>query len=193
MVQTSGHRPRNINIEGVIVYNDNMLEQLISGIASLSYWDIVTDFHGFLAIMPLILFGISLALYFSLDKFAQAVAWLKRALYLLVANLMLLDFVGLYIYAPYRAPGGPRTFLKSFPETAWLHEILFEHKEFLAYAPWLLALVALVIVIAFGSRITEPENKKIKRLVLFSLAASLIFVLIVASEAVLITKVAPLK
>ena len=91
-----------------IIYN--MLNQLILGIASLSYWDILTDFHGFLAIMPLILFGISLALYFSLDKFAQAVAWLKRALYLLVANLMLLDFVGLYIYAPYRAPEAPGLF-----------------------------------------------------------------------------------
>ena len=171
----------------------NMLKQLILGLASLSYWDILTDFHGFLAIMPLILFGIALALYFSIDKFTQAVDWLKRTLYLLTANLMLLDFVGLYIYAPYRAPGGPRTFLKSSPETAWFHEILFEHKEFLAYAPWLLALVALVIVMAFGSRIVEPENKKIKRLVLFSLVASLIFVLIVASEAVLITKVAPLR
>ena len=170
-----------------------MLNQLILGIASLSYWDILTDFHGFLAIMPLILFGIALALYFSLDKFSQAVVWLKRTVYLLLANLIFLDSVGLYIYVPYRAPGGPRTFLKSSSETAWLHEILFEHKEFLAYAPWLLALVALVIVIAFGSRIIESENKKIKRLILFSLTTSLIFVLIVASEAVLITKVAPLK
>ena len=84
-------------------------------------------------------------------------------------------------------------FLKSSPETAWLHEILFEHKEFLAYAPWLLALVALVIVIAFGSRIIEAENKRAKKLILFSLITSLLFVLIVASEAVLITKVAPLK
>src|SRR3989304_3169064 len=106
-------RVHNINTRNDIVYNDNMLEQLISGAASLSYWDIVTDFHGFLAIMPLILFGIVLALYFSLDKFAQAVVWLKRVLYLLTANLILLDFVGLYIYAPYRATGGPRTILKS--------------------------------------------------------------------------------
>ena len=170
-----------------------MFEQLIQGIVSLSYWDKFTDFHGLLAITPLILFGIGLALYFSLDKFLQAAVWLKRTLYVLVINLILLDVVGLYIYAPYRAAEGPRTFLKSSPNTAWLHEILFEHKEFLAYAPWLLVLVALVIVATFRETIANPEHKKIKQLILFSLIASLVFVLIVAAEAVLITKVAPLR
>src|SRR3989344_8961890 len=128
------------------------MDELFRGIFSLSYWDVLTDMHGLLAMVLLILFGAALILFFSLSKFAQAARWLKYVLSALVLNLVAVDVMGLYIYGAYRAAEGPRTLLKSSPDTAWLHGIVFEHKEMLAYAPWLVILVALIIVAVLKER-----------------------------------------
>jgi len=159
------------------------MEELLRGISSLSYWDVFADMHGLLAMLLLVLFGTTLVLYFALDKFAQA----------LVANLVLLDVMGIYIYGAYRATDGPRTLLNSSPDTAWLHQIIFEHKEMLAYAPWLIVLVALSIVATLGDRLKSQESRALRLIVLFSIVASLAFVLVIAGEAVLVTKAAPLR
>ena len=169
------------------------MDELLRGISSLSYWDVLADMHGLLAMLLVVLFGTTLVLYFALDKFAQATRWLKYALSALVANLVLLDVMGIYIYGAYRATDGPRTLLNSSPDTAWLHQIIFEHKEMLAYAPWLIVLVALSIVATLGDRLKSQESRALRLIVLFSIVASLAFVLVIAGEAVLVTKAAPLR
>lgn len=169
------------------------MEELFTGLLSLSYWDLVVDVHGLLAMSLLILFGATLGLYFALDKFAQAVHWLRYTLYALVINLVAVDSMGLYVYGAYRAEGGPRTLLKASPDTSWLHTILFEHKEMLAYAPWLLILTALVIVTVLQDRLRAPEHRALRFVVLFSIVLSLVYVLTIAGEAVLVTKAAPLR
>jgi len=169
------------------------MNELIRGLLSFSFWDILADVHGALAMGLLILFGAALVLYFAMDKFVGAVQWLKYTLIALFIDLLAVDAFGLYIYGAYRAEGGPRTLLKSSPDTAWLHQIIFEHKEMLAYAPWLLILVALIIVAALHMRLKEPEYRALKFIVLFAIVAALVFVLTVAGEAVLVTKVAPLR
>jgi uncharacterized membrane protein len=169
------------------------VEELFTGLLSLSYWDLFADVHGFLAMLLLILFGVALGLYFALDKFAQATHWLRYTLYALVVNLVIVDIMGLYIYGAYRAEGGPRTLLKASPDTSWLHTILFEHKEMLAYAPWLLVLTALVIVSVMQDRLRAPEHRALRMLVVFCIALSLVYVLTIAGEAVLVTKAAPLR
>ena len=169
------------------------MAEFFAKVWELSYWDKFTDFHGALAMLPLVLFGAAFALYFSLGKLPQALRWLKWTLYALAIDLIALNAVGLYIYVPYRAPGGPRTILKSSPDTAWLHEVIFEHKEFLAYAPWLLAAGAIVLLWVYGDRIREPGQRRMKQALFVSLAAALVIVLAVAAEAVLVTKAVPLK
>ena len=169
------------------------MEELLKGLLSLSYWDLSADIHGLLAMLLLILFGLALGLYFALDKFAQAVHWLRFALYALVVNLVAVDVIGLYIYGAYRAEGGPRTLLRVSPDTSWLHTIVFEHKEMLAYAPWLLILAALVIVAVLQDRLRAPEHRALRFIVLFCIVLSLAYVLTIAGEAVLVTKAAPLR
>lgn len=169
------------------------MEELLRGIASLSFWDVLADMHGALAMLLLVLFGAALVLFFSLEKFAGAARWLSYTLMALAVDLILVDAFGLYIYGAYRADGGPRTLLKSSPDTAWLHQVVFEHKEMLAYAPWLVIVVALIIVLVLDDKLIEREHRALKWVVLFSILASLAFVLTIAGEAVLVTKVAPLR
>lgn len=169
------------------------MDELLRGLLSISYWDMLANFHGMLGMLLLILFGTAIALYFSLDKFAQAVRWLKYVLCALVLNLLAVDIMGLYIYGAYRATDGPRTLLKSSPDTSWLHTIIFEHKEMLAYAPLLMVFSALVIVAVLKERLLLPEFRLPRYVVLFSIVLGLVFVLTIAGEAVLVTKVAPLK
>ena len=163
------------------------------GLFSLSYWDMLADVHGMFAMLMLILFGAAIGLYFSLDKFAKAVHWLKYVLFALLVNVAIVDIIGLYIYGAYRAEGGPRTLLKSSVDTSWLHTILFEHKEMLAYAPFVVILTALVIVAVLREEIRAHEYRRLRLIVLFAIILSLAFVLTIAGEAVLITKVAPLR
>lgn len=168
-----------------------MLKDFIFRLSHLSSWEVLGDFHGFLAMLSLVLFGAAIVLYFSLEKIQPAMTWLRNILIALFVDLATLDMFGLFIYVPYRTKGGPRTMLLSSENTAWLHEIVFEHKEFLAFAPPLLILVACIIVINQGAKFsTRPY---VKKAVLFSIFAALFLVLIVAAEAVLVTKVAPLK
>ena len=168
------------------------LVELTTGVSSISLWTKFADFHGLLAMFSLILFGAAIILYFLSTKASTAVPWLKKVLFSLFANLVLLDIAGLVVYVPYRSSAGPRTILKASQETAWLHNIVFEHKEFLAFAPPILILTAAIIVSKLsGSFADESKNKWLRKSVIFSILVSLIYVLIVAAEAVLVTKAAP--
>jgi hypothetical protein len=168
-----------------------MFEEFFTKVTSLSPNEIWADTHGGVAMLTLILFGAAIMLYFMLGKFKAAIKWLKATLVALWGGVLLLDVLGLFVYVPYRAATGPRTTLLASENTAWLHEIMFEHKEFLAFAPLILAAVAVVIAISQGDKLAARPY--LKKALLLSVVAALLFVLIVAAEAVLITKAAPLR
>ena len=117
---------------------------------------------------------------------------LKLVMLILLIVLVLHTFLGFVIYVPYRADGGPRTTILE-SDRPWLHEVVFEHKEFLAYLPWLLILISTVIVYFLGAGLADAGFKSLRMLVLASLILGLIYTLVVSSEAVLVTKFAPLK
>jgi len=169
------------------------MREFIDRVSSLSFFEIMTDIHGGLAMFSLILFGAVIISLLSLGKFPQAVRWLKISIILLVTDILLLNSWGLFVYRPYRAPvpDSPRSILKSSDATSWLHTILFEHKEFLAFVPMVLLIVATVIVVKEGGQLAKKPL--LKKVVLFSVILSLIYVLVVAAEAVLVTKAVPLR
>ncbi len=169
------------------------MAEFFEKIFSLTYWEVVGGIHGLLSMLSLILFGLVFAWLVSLDKVSNATTRLKQSLIWLFATVAALDFMGLFIYRQYRtkAVPSPRTFLKATEENSWLHTIIFEHKEHLAFAPLIILLAAMMIVITQGSSLKDKPH--LRRVVMFSVVISLIMVLVVASEAVLVTKVAPLK
>lgn len=160
---------------------------------NLPFWEKFADFHGLLSMLSLILFGAAIVLYFVVKKGNNFYTWLKNILLLLFINLLLLDIAGLTVYVPYRAEEGPRTFLKSSESTAWLHSVIFEHKEFLAFAPPLIILTVFLVTKTLRANFRDESNSKLSKSVIFGLIISLIFVLIVAAEAVLVTKAAPVR
>src|SRR3989344_6979964 len=103
-----------------------------------------------LGMLSLILLGVALTLFFVSEKTKEAVGWLKTTLLLLFLDILFLDVFGLIVYIPYRAVGGAKFDLVGSETTAWLHEIVFEHKEFLAFAPLILTVVAFFIVHKLG-------------------------------------------
>lgn len=167
--------------------------EFFSNVLAIPFWSKLADLHGLLAMASLFLSGISFAFYFLSDKTATARFWLRNTLFVLFVNLVLLDIAGLSIYIPYRAAGGPKSLLLGSEETAWLHKIVFEHKEFLAFAPPILIFTAFFIVKALGSDFGNKEKyARLRQTVISSMILALVFILTVAGEAVLVVKVAPL-
>ncbi len=167
--------------------------ETITNLLNLPFWSKFADLHGFLAMLSLILFGAGIILYFIVKKHVEFISWLKITLILLFADLVLLDIFGLTVYIPYRAEGGPRTILKASEATAWLHGVVFEHKEFLAFAPPLIILVAFIVTETLGKKLNNENVRLLRKSVIFSLIVALIFVLMVAAEGVIVTKAAPVE
>ncbi len=169
------------------------MSEFLDKLFSLRYWEVMSDLHGFFSMLAMVLFGASIVLLFSLDKFDKAIKWLKTTVIGLLTTVALLESSGLFIYRPYRtkAVPSPRTLLKSSPDTKWLHSYVFEHKEHLAYAPLLIIITALVLLYTQGD--TLKKKPKLKKVLIFSLVAALVYLLVVAAEAVLVTKAAPLS
>jgi len=167
--------------------------EVFSNLLAFSFWGKFANVHGMLAMFSLILFGAGIILYFASRKSESFIGWLKTSLMFLFANLVLLDIFGLTVYIPYRAEGGPRSLLKASEATAWLHSDIFEHKEFLAFAPMILILVAFIVVSILGKNFNNDRFSILRKSVIFSLILALIFVLIVAAEGVIVTKAAPVS
>ena len=167
--------------------------EVFSKLLAFSFWEKFADIHGMLAMLSLILFGAGIVLYFAARKNGDFIGWLKTTLMLLFIDITLLDVAGLTVYIPYRAEGGPRSILKASEATAWLHTDIFEHKEFLAFAPLLLILVAFIVVSILGKHFNDERVSTLRKSVIFSLVLALIFVLIVAAEGVIVTKAAPVS
>jgi len=167
------------------------MEGLIN-LFSLSRIEFIASFHGLFATVSLILFGMGLTFISILPTATTFIKPLKLVMLILLIVLVLHTFLGFVIYVPYRADGGPRTTILE-SDRPWLHEVIFEHKEFLAYLPWLLILIATVIVYYLGTGLADAGFKSLRMLVLASLILGLIYTLVVSSEAVLVTKFAPLR
>lgn len=168
------------------------MAEFLTKISQIPFWSKLANFHGFLAMTSLILFGSALILYFLCSRHADIIKWLKTVSLFLFINILILDIAGMTIYVPYRIEGGPRTALKSSEELAWLHNIVFEHKEFLAFAPLVLTLTAFLIIGKLNNNFGDGRYLWLRKSVLVSFLLSLIFLLIVAAEAVLVAKVVPL-
>jgi len=168
------------------------MAEFFEKITSLNYWEVTGDLHGFFSMLALILFGAAIVLTIQLKYNKEILGWLKKVMGFLFATVVLLESSGLFIYRPYRtkAVPSPRTFLKSSESTSWLHSTIFEHKEHLAYGPLIIIIVAFVLVCTQGERLQKRPG--LRKAVIFSLVISLVYVLIVAAEAVLVTKAAPL-
>jgi len=167
--------------------------EVLTKLLELTFWEKFANIHGMLAMLSLILFGSGIVLYFAARKSEGFVVWLKTSLALLFINLTVLDIAGLTIYIPYRYAGGPRSVLTGSESTAWLHADIFEHKEFLAFAPTLLILVAFIVTNLLGKNFNNEKAATLRKSTLFSLVLALFFVLIVAAEGVLVTKAAPVR
>ena len=167
--------------------------ELFEKVAQIPFWSKFANLHGLLATLSLLLFGAAIILYFVLKKYQGVFGLFKNVLLTLFINLLALDIFGLMVYVPYRAECGPRTLLKASEETSWLHTIVFEHKEFLAFAPLLLILVAFIVVSILGKHFNDERVSTLRKSVIFSLVLALIFVLIVAAEGVIVTKAAPVS
>lgn len=168
------------------------MEELLQGVFGLSFWGKMADFHGTLAMISLILFGAGILLFVQSARLKGVIVTLKWVLLALFINLATLDILGLTVYVPYRAFGGPRSELLATDNLAWLHTIVFEHKEFLAFAPVVLIFAAFFVVSRIEPEFSEEKFVWLRRSVGAAILLSLVFVLIVAAEAVLVTKTVPL-
>lgn len=169
------------------------MNELISGLQRISLLSQLANFHGSLAMLSLILFGATIILYFFTTRINLSINWLKGTLFALFMDLLLLDIAGLIIYIPYRGAGGSKSILVASKDTAWLHNVIFEHKEFLAFAPPILIFTAFFIVLKLANSFGDDNKLHYLRLaVLSSIVLALLFVLVVAAEAVLVTKAAPI-
>lgn len=167
--------------------------EVFVNLLNLTFWEKIADLHGMLAMISLILFGSAVILYFVIKKNIEFLPWLKRTLVALFVDLVILDIVGLSVYVPYRAADGPRTILKASEATAWYHTVIFEHKEFLAFAPPLIILAVFLVTKALGPHFNDETNNSLRKSIIFGIIASLVIVLVVAAEAVLVSKAAPVK
>jgi len=154
----------------------------------------ISNFHGLLAIVSLFLYGAIFTSILVASKFSLE-ALHKPLLYMLGIQTLIIaaaSTVGMTIYIAYRSPGGAREFLLSSPATSWLHTIAFEYKEYLcSIVPWLLLLIAFFVILRLGPAVLK--NRPAVRLLLAFVTTSALFVLITATMAVLIAKIAPLE
>lgn len=152
--------------------------------------EIIGNLHGLWATLSLAFFGAAIVLLAILPKYPDVLRWLKGVLWALLADVVILTLNGLWLYIPYRAKGGARDAILGSARP-WIHQVIFEHKEFVAYAPWLLIVAAIGIVLAYGAALAKPEQSLMRRTALWSVVLAMILILVVSAEAVIVTKFAP--
>jgi hypothetical protein len=154
----------------------------------------VSNFHGLLATVSPLVFGAKIVLIFMARKCVLASLY-KPTLWALGIQSILLgaaSIVGIVAYVAYRTAGGAREFLLSSPQTSWLHNIVFEYKEYLcAITPWLLLMVAFFVVLKLGPEFFK--NKGATVFVFASIIVAAVFAMFSAALAVLVSKIAPLE
>jgi len=149
--------------------------------------------HGLLAILALPVYGAIVTLA-ALGQHRNGSLHRPLTCLLGIQTLLLgaVSTAGTIIYVAYRAPGGAREFLLSGTETAWLHRIVFEYKEYLGgITPWLLMMAAFFVAMRLGPRLYD--NKPAIRSVLAMTVVSALFLMLTTAMAVLVSKIAPLQ
>jgi hypothetical protein len=152
--------------------------------------EILGNLHGLWATLSLAFFGAAIVLLAILPKYPEVLRWLRGVLWVLLADVVVLTLNGLWLYIPYRAKGGARDAILESARP-WVHQVLFEHKEFVAYAPWLLVVSAIGIVLVYGAALAKPEQSLMRRTALWSVVVAMVLILVVSAEAVVVTKFAP--
>lgn len=166
-------------------------KELLNGLGGLTTREILLDIHGGLAMLSMIFYGGLIATSIYWKKYQTLIDAIKKLWIWQIVVVGALYILGLLMYIPYRAKGGAKSTLVGNETTVWLHKIVFEHKELLALAPLILAIVAYWVVNKIG---TDSNQKQlVRRISLFCAVAGLLTLLLVATEAVLVTKVAPVK
>lgn len=141
-------------------------------------------FHFLLLLPAFGLFPLAIGLaYTRMPDFT----FFKRILLALFLFVFLVTWFGLFVYVPYRAPGNAKADLLAAQPS--YHTILFEHKEYSAYAIWLL--LAIVIVAAATVTVEEFQTSgALRLLVRGSLIIALALTLLVSVEGLLVTRMA---
>lgn len=154
----------------------------------------LSNFHGLLATLCILGFG-GLFVIIPVYRSRGFESLHKPLLYLLgiqSLGVLAVSAIGIIAYVAYRTAGGAREFLLSNAQTGWLHNIVFEYKEYMCgITPWLLLGIAFFIALRCGS--TLYKNRGLLNLILASAITSAVFVFITSTLAVLIAKVAPLE
>jgi hypothetical protein len=155
----------------------------------------IANLHGLFSTLALLAFGAIFAVIILIRKGYGQQNLHKPLAYLLGIQTLLIGLLstsGIVAYVAYRTNSGARSFLLNTPGTTWLHNIVFEYKEYLGgITPWLLIMIAFFLVLYLGPRLYQ--NKFAQRFILASNIVSVIFLIIVAALAVLVSKVAPLQ
>lgn len=154
----------------------------------------VANLHGLLATLSLLVFGAIFAIIGAFKKYQLETLFKPLACLLGVQSLLVgaTSTMGIVAYVAYRTSGGAREFLLRSGQTDWLHKIVFEYKEYLCgITPWLLIMVAFFVVLTIGPSLYRQRS--MLRFILASTAVSAFFLMLTASLAVLVSKVAPLQ
>jgi hypothetical protein len=168
--------------------------EFLNNILNLPLAEKVADLHGLFATLSLLVYGAIVTIILLVKK-NEAGNLHKPLICLLGVQTLLVgatSTAGIVAYVAYRTAGGAREFLINNPETAWLHSIVFEYKEYLCgITPWLLMMVAFLVAVSM--RRSLYGNKPVLRYILISTIVSAVFLLLTSSLAVLVAKVAPLQ
>ena len=115
---------------------------------------------------------------------ARSVAELQVGSVVNAALALFTIVLGNWVYIPYRAAGGPRSyFLEQAPE---IHKIFFEFKEFAALFTLPLAVAAAFILVAYGA--SAVRRKDLSTLVAILLALVFFYFLVAFGLGAAVTK-----
>ena len=156
----------------------------------------ISNFHGLVTFLSFLAFGAIAVLVVLIRRGVDGNHNLQRPLATILGIQSVLVFItsltGIIAYVDYRTAGGARTFLLETEERSWLHEIVFEYKEYIgAITPWLLILIAFFLVAYLGRRVYE--SRAAQTYVMAANIISLVFIMLTAALAVLVVKEAPLQ
>ncbi len=153
--------------------------------------EVISLVHGFLGTIFLMAFGAAFAELIELTN--AGVQRIRLGITVMAVVAILLYASGSFIYIDYRAPvpTSPRSVLLSSEETAWIHEVLFELKEFTgAFVPVIMLLAAYLSRLWGDELKTDPKKR---RILLSLLLVGVVWTFATYGLGAYVTKTVPLK
>jgi hypothetical protein len=166
----------------------------ISEILNFPIYENLALIHGLLATLALFAYGTIWTLIYFLGKTPGNTGHKGLTVLLGLQTFVVgaVSSLGIVVYIAYRTAGGAREFLLNSENTAWLHKISFEYKEYMcSLTPWLLIMAAFFVAWRLKNRLFE--NKTAVTFIVISSVISAVYLLISMALAVLVTKAAPLQ